>query len=59
VKDIFKTDKGKYVAPAPIELELSKKHVYRTSVCSRCKLAANYGIGGTFCRWLKMKIKKK
>ncbi|HNI33175.1 MAG TPA: AMP-binding protein, partial [Chitinophagales bacterium] len=24
VKDIFKTDKGKYVAPAPIELELSK-----------------------------------
>ena len=24
MKDIFKTDKGKYVAPAPIELELSK-----------------------------------
>ncbi|MEZ5025717.1 MAG: AMP-binding protein [Chitinophagales bacterium] len=26
VKDIFKTDKGKYVAPAPIELALSKNN---------------------------------
>lgn len=26
VKDIFKTSKGKYVAPSPIELELSKNH---------------------------------
>ena len=24
IKDIFKTDKGKYISPAPIELELSK-----------------------------------
>jgi long-chain acyl-CoA synthetase len=26
VKDIFKTDKGKYVSPSPIELELSKNN---------------------------------
>ncbi len=32
VKDIFKTDKGKYVAPAPIELELSK-NTYIEQVC--------------------------
>jgi long-chain acyl-CoA synthetase len=32
IKDIFKTDKGKYVAPAPIELELSK-NTYIEQVC--------------------------
>jgi len=32
VKDIFKTDKGKYVAPAPIELDLSK-NTYIEQVC--------------------------
>jgi long-chain acyl-CoA synthetase len=33
VKDIFKTDKGKYVAPAPIELELSKNtHIEQVCV---------------------------
>lgn len=32
VKDIFKTDKGKYVAPAPIELALSK-NTYIEQVC--------------------------
>lgn len=32
VKDIFKTDKGKYVAPAPIENELSK-NTYIEQVC--------------------------
>jgi long-chain acyl-CoA synthetase len=32
VKDIFKTDKGKYVAPAPIEMELSK-NTFIEQVC--------------------------
>lgn len=32
VKDIFKTDKGKYVAPAPIELAVSK-NIYIEQVC--------------------------
>lgn len=32
VKDIFKTDKGKYVAPAPIELALSK-NTFIEQVC--------------------------
>jgi long-chain acyl-CoA synthetase len=26
VKEIFKTDKGKYIAPAPIEMKISKNH---------------------------------
>jgi len=37
VKDIFKTDKGKYVAPAPIELELSKN----TFIEQVCVVGAN------------------
>jgi long-chain acyl-CoA synthetase len=37
VKDIFKTDKGKYVAPAPIELELSKN----TSIEQVCVVGSN------------------
>jgi long-chain acyl-CoA synthetase len=37
VKDIFKTDKGKYVAPAPIELELSKN----THIEQVCVIGAN------------------
>jgi long-chain acyl-CoA synthetase len=37
VKDIFKTDKGKYVAPAPIELELSKN----THIEQVCVVGAN------------------
>ncbi len=37
VKDIFKTDKGKYVAPAPIELELSKN----TLIEQVCVVGAN------------------
>lgn len=32
IKDIFKTDKGKYVSPAPIELELSK-NTFIEQVC--------------------------
>ncbi len=33
IKEIFKTDKGKYVAPAPIELELSKdEHISQVCV---------------------------
>ncbi len=32
VKDIFKTDKGKYVAPAPIEMALSK-NTYIEQIC--------------------------
>jgi len=37
IKDIFKTDKGKYVAPAPIELELSKN----TFIEQVCVVGAN------------------
>ncbi|MCB9032309.1 MAG: AMP-binding protein [Chitinophagales bacterium] len=37
VKDIFKTDKGKYVAPAPIENELSKN----TLIEQVCVVGAN------------------
>ncbi len=37
LKDIFKTDKGKYVAPAPIELELSKN----TFIEQVCVVGAN------------------
>lgn len=37
VKDIFKTDKGKYVAPAPIENELSKS----TLIEQVCVVGAN------------------
>lgn len=37
VKDIFKTDKGKYVAPAPIENELSKN----TNIEQVCVVGAN------------------
>ena len=33
IKELFKTDKGKYVAPAPIELELSKnQHIAQICV---------------------------
>jgi long-chain acyl-CoA synthetase len=32
IKELFKTDKGKYVAPAPIELELSK-NVHIAQIC--------------------------
>jgi len=32
IKELFKTDKGKYVAPAPIELELSK-NVLIAQIC--------------------------
>lgn len=37
MKDIFKTDKGKYVAPAPIENELSKN----TLIEQVCVVGAN------------------
>lgn len=37
IKELFKTDKGKYVAPAPIELELSKNQ----HIAQICVVGAN------------------
>ncbi len=37
IKELFKTDKGKYVAPAPIELELSKNPL----IAQICVVGAN------------------
>jgi long-chain acyl-CoA synthetase len=37
IKELFKTDKGKYVAPAPIELELSKN----TNIAQICVVGSN------------------